>query len=699
MQPRFKKERFQPDLTDLGMGIQQAYTELLENQRKISVAVQKVIPKNINYMNNFLSGNTGDISNDISHNNVVDKEAFIKLNNEIKNLVESKAARIVAVHRVITNKGYRSKGLSEDHPKTNEEYVKLVEWLRQTMRNPESYRTTPLDRIYIGKKVKDVNLKSFDQPNQIKGDTFSKESSLRPISIPSIKDRCLQAVYYIGYSLYSEHVADDHSYAFRPGRSPAWAAQSVASHLRFSFKPNWIVEIDISKCFDSISHEFIIQNTPFIPKTIMRAWLKQGYILRDFEELGLFPTNLGIPQGGIISPNICNTVLDGADSYIRDILISEIKKGNINKSMAGYSIHTKDLTDCRLFILFRYADDIVIMTKSKYMAEKCRELLAQFLQPRNLQLSDKKTKITDVSGVTAEFTFVGYTFKKAFSQAANKSKWYIQPTIANIKRIKTTLSKICHKKSSYKSLFYDFNLALRSWCGYYATANAKHDFNQLNKWVFEVFYFALYRRVKRDKSIRIQRQKRKSGGIVKKKKIDKKYIYRTINTHFLIKLPYLGNRNMKWYSIRNEGNQGRRKRRFFLFSPILFKLIDQEHNKLTKMGLNYYNKDDYVQIMEINLNYKYGVHKRVLKKNFKSFGELTCTCCRKPFRMAGRYEFHHVQPLEFGGDNTDKNIIPICKTCHIDITSAVNKRSLIHVRYYMENNLLKIPENRIDEFH
>jgi RNA-directed DNA polymerase len=688
------KEAFKPEYTVLDLSLKDAYRIVLEKQTKISVAFQNNIPKDILLFYSCLSKDLENESNTISDDiNKIDMTSILRINKMVKILVESKAARIVAVHRVITNKGYRSKGLSENHPTNNDEYVQIVEWLKRTMRKPENYVASPLDRIYIPKKANMNVISNISKPSQVNGDTYSKESLLRPISIPSIKDRCLQAAYNIGLSIFSEYMADDHSYAFRPGRSPAWAAHSIAAHLRFSFKPTWIVEIDIAKCYDRINHEFIIQNTPFIPKQILRNWLKSGYIIRNFEQLGLFTIDDGIPQGGIISPSISNIVLDGADSYIRNILSEEIKQKKITAKMAGYY---QLRPESKIFILFRFADDVIIMAKSRYIAERTRQLFAEFIKPRGLELSDKKTRITNVSGNEASFTFVGYEFLKSFSLASNKPRWYIQPPKENVQRVRNNLSLICRKKTTVNTLFHDFNLALSSWCGYYASANSKSVFKQLNRWVFNVFYFALVRRIKTNKSIRIERMKRKSGNKYKKKKIDKKYIYRVINRYFMSYINYHGKLGrMKWFYIKRNNN---RKKYLYLFSPVIFRLIDQSNNKLTKMGLNYYNINDYASITEINLSYKYGVKRRILNKNFSKYRILTCTCCERPFREVGKYEIHHICPKEFGGSNSESNLTLVCISCHQDITTAIARRNIKECEYYINRELVKIPEHHLSKF-
>lgn len=237
-----QKEQFRPESTDLNMSLKEAYMEVNSLQQKLAVAMEQNLPRNINDINTFLIA----IDNEKQINSKLEKEQqdFIEGYNEIQKLfniiIRAKSSRIVAVHRVITNKGFRSKGINNGkNPTTNEDYIKLVEWLKETIKNPSRYKTTPLDRIYIPKK--DNAIDNNPIPSKEKGDTYSTNNNLRPISIPSIKDRCLQSLYYICYSVYSEFVADPYSYAFRPGRCASWAAHNISLHLKNYFKAQWLV--------------------------------------------------------------------------------------------------------------------------------------------------------------------------------------------------------------------------------------------------------------------------------------------------------------------------------------------------------------------------------------------------------------------------------------------------------------------------
>lgn len=692
----FEKEPFKPNETHLGMKLIEARMEVKKKQREIAVAIEKSLPKDINIINNALIYKDQNL-NQIKNLPIETQEILNSINKISKNieiLLRSKAARILAVHRVISNTGYRSPGVTKKfHPRTNEEYVKLVEWLKYTISHPNKYQTSPLDRIYLLKTNKTNKFPKVEKPNIILGDTYSKEKYLRPISIPSIKDRCLQSLYYIGYAVYSEYVADSNSYAFRPGRSPAWAAHSLAITLRSTGAPTWAVEIDIAKCFDNIEHKFIIKYTPFIPKMILSKWLKQGYILRKHESLGVFETNSGIPQGGIISPTICNTVLDGAENFIRKALWEEYDKKLWSHKDAGYS-YFRGKKNESLFKLFRFADDIVITTKSKLIAEKSKYYLSVFLKERGLQLSIEKTKLTDISGYNAYFEFIGYAFVKRYIKAENKSKWFIDMPDNNIRRIKTRLRTLCKEKSSVENLFYDFSLILRSWVAYYASMNISKNLQLLNLWVYKTFYYALSRRIKLSKELRRKQYKKKRKQKKKIGKITDKYIYNIIHKKFIKVISYHKTSKMKWYTIKM--GKGNRRKSFRLFSPRIFRIIKQNIT-LTTQNLNYFNINDIKSIERINLNHKFGTRRTVLYKNFNKYGVLTCPCCYEPFHIVGKYEFHHILPVEFGGDNKTSNLIPLCIPCHKDISILVNKRSS-DISEYIFRDLVKIPEEDLEKF-
>ena len=131
---------------------------------------------------------------------------------------------------------------------------------------------------------------------------------LRPLGIPTMKDRAMQALHLLALLPVAETTADKNSYGFRPGRSTADAIGQCFLMLSRKDSATWVLEGDIRGCFDNISHEWMLRHIP-TDKEVLHKWLKAGFM----ENRTLFPTEAGTPQGGIISPTLANLTLDGLE--------------------------------------------------------------------------------------------------------------------------------------------------------------------------------------------------------------------------------------------------------------------------------------------------------------------------------------------------------------------------------------------------
>ncbi len=229
-------------------------------------------------------------------------------------LTNSLYAKALAVKRVTSNKGKKTPGVDGVLWKSARARVQAMFSLQR-----RGYRPQPLRRIYIPKK----------------------NGKKRPLSIPTMKDRAMQALYKLALAPVAETTADRNSYGFREARS---CADAIAAGFNALNKPNsatWVLEGDITGCFDNIAPEWMLGNIP-MDKEVLRKWLQAGYI----EKNRLYPARKGTPQGGIISPTLANMTLDGLERVIRDAVPW--------RSRANF---------------VRYADDFIITGKSRRLLE------------------------------------------------------------------------------------------------------------------------------------------------------------------------------------------------------------------------------------------------------------------------------------------------------------------------------------------
>lgn len=182
-------------------------------------------------------------------------------------LTHSFHAKALAVKRVTENQGKATPGVDGQTWSTPEDKFKAISSLIR-----KGYKPLPLKRVYIPKS----------------------NGKKRPLGIPTMKDRAMQALYKLALEPVAETLADKNSYGFRPERGCADAIGQCFIALGKKRSPQWILEGDIKSCFDEISHDWLINNVP-MDKKILRKWLTAGYIDRK----RLFPTEAGTPQGGL----------------------------------------------------------------------------------------------------------------------------------------------------------------------------------------------------------------------------------------------------------------------------------------------------------------------------------------------------------------------------------------------------------------
>ena len=183
-------------------------------------------------------------------------------------LTHSFAARALAVKKVAENAGARTPGVDKKLWRSDKAKMQAVEALRR-----RGYRPRPLRRIHIPKK----------------------NGQTRPLSIPTMHDRAMQALHALALAPIAETRGDPNSHGFREGRRCADAIGQCFIALAKTYSAEWVLEADIQACFDEISHQWLLNHIP-MDKRLLRLWLQAGYI----EQEALHPTQAGTPQGGII---------------------------------------------------------------------------------------------------------------------------------------------------------------------------------------------------------------------------------------------------------------------------------------------------------------------------------------------------------------------------------------------------------------
>ena len=345
-------------------------------------------------------------------------------------LTHSFYARLLAVKRVVTNKGKKTPGVDGVIWRTNKQKMQAVYALRR-----KGYKPLPLRRIYIEKK----------------------NGKLRPLGIPPMSDRAQQALYLLALLPVAETTADLNSYGFRPMRSCADAIGQCFISLAKSYSPKWILEADIKSCFDEISHPWILENIP-MDKRILKAWLKAGYM----EGGRVFPTKAGTPQGGIASPVLANMTLDGLEQVCRNAVPTRHKLGQ-----------------CPKVNVIRYADDFIVTAGSRQMiADEIVPAIRKYLKERGLTLSEEKTRITHIE---EGFDFLGQNVRK------HQNKLSINPSKKSVRSILDKTKEIlkAHRGNSAWHMIKKLNPVIRGWANYHSHIYASETFSYLDSCIFE----------------------------------------------------------------------------------------------------------------------------------------------------------------------------------------------------------------------
>ena len=329
-------------------------------------------------------------------------------------IMSAEATIITAIHNIKSNHGSETPGV--DFKTMRKDYLeKPYQWVIKDIQGAIKHF-----------EAQEIRRKYIDKPGK---------AEKRPLGIPTIRDRIVQECMKLVLEPILEAQFFAHSYGFRPMRDAEMALARInqVSHVSAKY---WIVEGDISKCFDNIDHSILLRRLYHIGikdrrvLQIIKAMLRAGIM----DECAV--NEYGTPQGGIISPLLANAYLDIMDEWVA----KQWERKNTRRTYRTEGTKRKSLYQTSLApgCLIRYADDFVIITDTRAHAEQWKARLQTFLRSKlKLTLSTEKTLITDVR--RKHIHFLGYELKMI---PGNSRTGYITKTIPNRERLQRKVDSI-----------------------------------------------------------------------------------------------------------------------------------------------------------------------------------------------------------------------------------------------------------------
>ena len=386
---------------------------------------------------------------------------------DLFNLVGDPAFLMNAWERVAGNIGARTAGIDRATVAWIETRIGVPEFLNELRNRLKSGQFTPVE-------VRQVMIPKAN-------------GKLRKLGIPTVADRVVQAALKTVLEPIFEADFLPCSYGFRPNRR---AHDAIAEIHHLASAPSnytWVLEADITACFDEIDHTALMNRLRGRVKdkrvcALVKAFLKSGVMttagVREH-------TPSGTPQGGILSPLLANIALSALDEYFH-----RQRQELMGTSYQRERRRKKGLSNWQLV---RFADDFVVMvTGEHHHAEALREEAATALAPLGLRLSPEKTRVVHID---EGFDFLGFHIRRMRKRGTQKQYVYTVPSRKAVQSVKDKVKAHTYRATRHKELkrlIYDLNGLLRGWANYFRHAVAKDVFNALDsfawlrvvKWLF-----------------------------------------------------------------------------------------------------------------------------------------------------------------------------------------------------------------------
>jgi len=431
----------------------------------------------------------------------------------------------------------------------------------------------------------------------------------RPLGIPTLFDRAVQALYLYALEPVVETSADKRSFGFRKARSVHDAAEYIRLMCASKHGKRYVLEVDIRKFFDTIDQQWLLDNTPMETR-ILRKLLRAGVL--DLNHFA--PEEQGVPQGGVLSPCLANACLDGLEKALSSKL-------NV--------------------FLVRYADDFVITGENHKQLEKAKKIVEEFLATRGLSVNEDKTNIVSVE---EGFDFLGFHFReypdKGRTAGTKKGIFLVKPSKKNVTNILRKISEIIrnHPNADAGTLIKTLNPILRGWAEHYRTVSSRAAFRKISEHTFRSLLRWTYRKH--------GRRKRRE----------------TLGKYFKIKKTKESANNWVFSGL----NERKQQITLFQIGETTFKkqtmiALKQPKNPFLLEDAAYFSSRSRSLILHTVL-YDKSKKKLMLKQEGK------CGWCERPMETEDQIQLHHKIPFKDGGKDNLGNLMAIHSECHKQLT-------------------------------